>query len=406
MSLFGGGSSQARSRNLLEFKAGKMNLRGTMVHPDKRKGLVYLHQGDDMLMHFCWKDRSSSSSTPEDDLVIFPEEIEFKKVTQNSTGRIYLLKWRSNARKLFFWMQEPKDDKDDEFCKKVNNLLNHPPTPGFADESTGNDAAHALQPLMNRMAAGGAGGIDPSDLSNVLRGMNPGEFASLLSSFGGGSGAAADLMQDAFAQSTGGSRPNTAPASVRAPGSTSSRTGGSSSKPRNGATSSSSTVVPPSAMSSAASGASRAGQIQMNALTSILANMSDSTAQETAADPSQAANHPLAPHTIEHLIPLLIHEDVQQKLRAHLPAETILSSTEQELRASLQSPQPLQTISALRTVVEARELGPVLARSNFPEEVIQAANHGDWQALLQALEKRSRNESETKNPTDATMDLD
>lgn len=38
-----------------------------------------------MLMHFCWKDRSIN--TAEDDLVIFPDEIEFKKVTQNTTGK-------------------------------------------------------------------------------------------------------------------------------------------------------------------------------------------------------------------------------------------------------------------------------------------------------------------------------
>jgi hypothetical protein len=38
-----------------------------------------------MLMHFCWKERSNN--TPEDDLVIFPDEIEFKKVTQNTTGK-------------------------------------------------------------------------------------------------------------------------------------------------------------------------------------------------------------------------------------------------------------------------------------------------------------------------------
>ena len=60
------------------------HLRLRQVHPDKRKGLVYLYQSNDMLMHFCWKERSSS--TPEDDLVIFPDEIEFKKVTQNTTG--------------------------------------------------------------------------------------------------------------------------------------------------------------------------------------------------------------------------------------------------------------------------------------------------------------------------------
>jgi hypothetical protein len=39
-----------------------------------------------MLMHLCWKERSNNS--PEDDLVIFPDEIEFKKVTQNTTGEI------------------------------------------------------------------------------------------------------------------------------------------------------------------------------------------------------------------------------------------------------------------------------------------------------------------------------
>ena len=90
-----------------------------------------------MLMHFCWKERASNN--PEDDLVIFPDEIDFKKVTQNTTGknifnhnkrlifslgRVYILKWRSNARKLFFWLQEPKEDKDEEWCKKINDLVN------------------------------------------------------------------------------------------------------------------------------------------------------------------------------------------------------------------------------------------------------------------------------------------
>jgi hypothetical protein len=45
---------------LVEFKAGKMLIRGKMVIPDKRKGKIELAQSpDDQLMHFRWKDRST-----------------------------------------------------------------------------------------------------------------------------------------------------------------------------------------------------------------------------------------------------------------------------------------------------------------------------------------------------------
>ena len=54
--LFGNASGRSASKNLVEFRAGKMYLKGKMVNPDKRKGLVYLYQSDDSLMHFCWKD--------------------------------------------------------------------------------------------------------------------------------------------------------------------------------------------------------------------------------------------------------------------------------------------------------------------------------------------------------------
>lgn len=49
------------SKNLVEFRAGKMKLNGTTVTADKRKGLVYIYQGDDSLMHFCWKDRTTGT---------------------------------------------------------------------------------------------------------------------------------------------------------------------------------------------------------------------------------------------------------------------------------------------------------------------------------------------------------
>ena len=107
--LFGGSSSQSRSKHLVEFKAGKMTLKEKMVQPDKRKGLVYVYQSDDSLMHFCWKDRTNG--IVEDDLMIFPDDIETKKVTQCTTGRVFLMKFKSSNKKFFFWMQESDPEK-------------------------------------------------------------------------------------------------------------------------------------------------------------------------------------------------------------------------------------------------------------------------------------------------------
>ncbi|OUM69385.1 hypothetical protein PIROE2DRAFT_2686 [Piromyces sp. E2] len=116
-------NTQQTSRHLLEFRAGKMFREGNMVKPDTRKGLIYLNQSpEDSLMHFYWKDRSTNKV--EDDLIIFPFEAEFTKVKQ-SKDRVYILKFQSSSQKLFFWMQEPKADKDEELCKKVNDIINN-----------------------------------------------------------------------------------------------------------------------------------------------------------------------------------------------------------------------------------------------------------------------------------------
>lgn len=57
--LFGNAQARTSSKNLVEFKAGKMTLKNKMVHADKRKGTVYIYQSEDSLMHFCWKDRGN-----------------------------------------------------------------------------------------------------------------------------------------------------------------------------------------------------------------------------------------------------------------------------------------------------------------------------------------------------------
>lgn len=68
--LFGGNQPSNQPKYLVEFRAGKMQMRDNKVTPETKKGLVYLNQTEDNLMHFCWKDRTSG--VVEDDLIIFP----------------------------------------------------------------------------------------------------------------------------------------------------------------------------------------------------------------------------------------------------------------------------------------------------------------------------------------------
>uniref|UniRef100_A0A673LQ87 Adhesion regulating molecule 1 n=1 Tax=Sinocyclocheilus rhinocerous TaxID=307959 RepID=A0A673LQ87_9TELE len=143
------GSRSSSSKYLVEFRAGKMTLKGSTVTPDKRKGTVYIQQTDDSLIHFCWKDRTSGNV--EDDLIIFPDDCEFKRVNQCTTGRVYVLKFKAGSKRLFFWMQEPKTDKDEEYCRKVNEYLNNPPMPGAL--GSGGGSGHELSAL------GGEGGL-------------------------------------------------------------------------------------------------------------------------------------------------------------------------------------------------------------------------------------------------------
>ncbi|KAG0447345.1 hypothetical protein HPP92_028379 [Vanilla planifolia] len=108
---------------MLEFRAGKMFLDGTRVIPDTRKGLVRIGRGEEGLIHFQWLDRTQN--VVEDDQIIFPDEAVFEKVAQSS-GRVYILKFNSDNRKFFFWMQEPKSDGDVQICNSVNSCINRP----------------------------------------------------------------------------------------------------------------------------------------------------------------------------------------------------------------------------------------------------------------------------------------
>ncbi|TPX42463.1 hypothetical protein SeMB42_g05112 [Synchytrium endobioticum] len=149
MSLFGI-SAQIAKKHLVEIKAGKCTREGNLVTPDPRKGLLYLDQVDDLL-HLCWKDRTAN--TVVEDLIIFPDEAELIQIAHATSGRIYVLKFKSSSQRIFFWLQEPKDDKDAETIARFNHLLNNPPAPASSAGAMG-------------------GAMNPTDLAQLLGQMS------------------------------------------------------------------------------------------------------------------------------------------------------------------------------------------------------------------------------------------
>jgi len=105
----------------VEFRAGRMDWDGKMVKPDKRKGKIVLSTSEEeQLMHFQWYDREKNEVAT--DLIVI-NDAYLERIEKCTTGRVYLLRFTSSDKKLFFWMQEPKTEKDAEFVKTFNETI-------------------------------------------------------------------------------------------------------------------------------------------------------------------------------------------------------------------------------------------------------------------------------------------
>lgn len=150
----------AMQETLLEFRAGKMMLEGKRVVPDTRKGLIRIARGEEGLVHFQWLDRTQNAI--EDDQIIFPDEAVFEKVNQAS-GRVYILKFNTDDRKFFFWMQEPKAEDDSQLCCAVNNFINQPLELGV-DEPDASEPLQAFEDMVEDDISSRAGNLTLTNL--------------------------------------------------------------------------------------------------------------------------------------------------------------------------------------------------------------------------------------------------
>ncbi len=116
----GAGAAQrpAPSPNLVEFKAGKLNLSGTTMTADPRKGKISMRKKPDGLTYFQFSWRPNNEI--EDDLIVFPGDATFTPVAECTTGRVYCFAYSNpDARKRFFWLQDLKTENDAENVQKV-----------------------------------------------------------------------------------------------------------------------------------------------------------------------------------------------------------------------------------------------------------------------------------------------
>ncbi|XP_046631601.1 proteasomal ubiquitin receptor ADRM1-like isoform X1 [Daphnia pulicaria] len=379
MSLFSSSSSRSQSKNLVEFRAGKMTMRGNMVHPDKRKGLVYIHQSSDSLIHFCWKDRQSGSV--EDDWIIFPDDCEYVRVPQCTTGRVFLLKFKSSNKKTFFWMQEPKTDKDETYCRKVNEYLNNPPTPG------------------SQSGRGGSNLGSERDLQSLLSSMSQQQLMQLFGNVGGMSGLSSLLVpSDGNMRSGSSSR-------SRSSGATS----GSASQARSAA------AIPPAAATSAPvaaattpSSATVGSNLPATPLTTGVPSLGNLTNLQQILSgiqvPDSPPGRPEKPSVVDLseglstdvLHPILNNADFMRQLRDFLPPSDQASEgdTASMVRDTVQSPQFAQALSVFSAALQSGQLGPLIQQFGLGSEAVEAAQKGDMEAFIAALQNKDKKKEE------------
>jgi 26S proteasome regulatory subunit N13 len=372
-----GPGSTGGNKHLVEVRAGKMNLKGRMVCPDKRKGLLYVYQSDDSLMHFCWQDRTTG--IVEDDLIIFPDDCEYIKVSQCTTGRVYLLKFKSSNRKFFFWLQEPRTDKDDENCKRINELLNNPSSAVQSSQSPDQD----LQSLFNNMSQ--------SQLMQLF-GSGVGQMGGLSS-----------LLGTIRGPNSGSARTSTTPAithrtTVPSTPTTNTTTTTVSQSPVT--TTPQTTSAPTAAPGAPARSTTNSGRtsdscshrIQLSDLQNFLQGITPiSSSQQQSVDLSTALN-------ADGLSGILSNPNALEALQNHLPA--VEGDPQEALRSTINSPQFQQAVSQFSSALESGQLGPVVSQLSVNSDAVAAATQGNMQEFMKALEKDESSSSKEEPEKD------
>merc|ERR1711973_70907 len=322
---------------------------------------------------------------------------------------------------MFFWMQEPKADKDEELCKKVNENLNNPPAPGSARAGGGSGAG-----LPGGLPAGlDFNNLGDSELQNLLNNMSQQQLMQLFGgSLGGGNasglasllgGAGGPRVRQAIA---GANTSRSQDQAAREPpleglAAQMQQAAGAGSRSRTGTEGSAGTgsapTVPVRAPAPGGAGQS-ATPIQLSDLQSILSNIQVPPGGEAigaggSGGPSVDLSTAM---TGEALQPILSQEGFLDKVKAFLPAgeEEGKEVTAADLKGTVQSPQFQQAVSMFSMALQSGQIAPLVREFGLGDEAVAAATQGDMGAFVKALQKdKASGDGDGKDaPEDMALD--
>lgn len=86
--------------------------------------------------------------------------------------------------------------------------------------------------------------------------------------------------------------------------------------------------------------------------------------------------------------------DRTSTLAAHLPTIETSDNTKKQLKDTITSPQFQQALSSFSTALQSGQLGPVVSQFELGSEAVAAANTGDLEQFVKALEKNTGDRTE------------
>jgi 26S proteasome regulatory subunit N13 len=298
-----------------------------------------------------------------------------------------LVNLKSANKKMFFWMQEPDNEKDEKLWKKLLDILNGVETSSSADRQS----SSSLSSLANVLG----GDLGGSDIQSLLGSMSEQQIQQLLglSGFGGSqSSSRATSSRPSRVQS---SRQAQAPATSTTTTTTTAAASATPITTTNQAQPMDTTTATTTTTSSGTSDASK--KLQFSEFQNLLQNLSQNPqAEQAKIDLADMI-------TLDVMAPILANKEIQERLMPHLAEGDVLPKNETELRNTFSAPQFKRAMHSFSDALQSCQLGPLLAQFNLPKQVIEAANNGNLEEFAKAMQSYSKS-SKSSQEDDQKMD--